>query len=117
MSAPNTELSYNANTYDGYIASPFTPVSVANGDTVQLSSQRTLNVLRTTSDGTIAGAVINMPANPVNGSCVQVMVSGAITTVTGTMATATVPAISTLAAGTLTHFYYNSTTGMWFAGK
>jgi hypothetical protein len=101
----------------GLEINPVTPVSVANGGTVALSTSVSYNILRTTADGTIAGATLNLPASPVDGQTVKLVVTGAITVVSGTVATATVPAVTTLNAGTLTLLVYNTAAGKWFAGK
>ena len=101
----------------GLEINPVTPVCVANGGTVALSTSVAYNILRTTADGTIAGATINLPGSPVDGQIVKLVVTGAVTTVTGTLATETIPSITTLNAGTLTHMVWNSSAAKWFAGK
>lgn len=104
-------------TITGLIVTPATPVVVANGATVALSATVSQNILRPTSDGTIAGAVLNFPTSPVNGQTCSVLTTGTITTVTGTLATATVPTLSTITSGTQTLFIYNTTAAKWFVGK
>lgn len=101
---------------------PFTTTSVANGGTVNLSATALVNVLRTTSDGTISGAVINLPTvGPsgsgalVDGQTVSFSTTGAITTVTGTVETGSVlPVVSTLAAGAVVKLRYNLAATTWF---
>jgi hypothetical protein len=128
MSAPNIESSgdihvvNNADTNDfsgtvvfqNLFITPVTPVSVANGATVTLSSAVSYNVLRTTSDGTIAGAVINLPANPVDGQRCTFATTGAITTVTGTVSSAPVPVVAATTAGGSYTFVYNAAAALWF---
>lgn len=120
MAAPNNEGTSNpvslGNSNSGTLLfAAFTPVTAANGGTVTLDSTQSLNVIRTTADGTIAGAIINLPANPPNGIVVRIVSTGTVTAVTGTLAGATVvPAITTLAAGVAKQIAYNSTLKLWF---
>lgn len=101
---------------------PFTTKAVANGGTVNLTSTVLINVLRTTSDGTISGAIINLPTvGPsgsgalVDGQTVAFSTTGAITTVTGTVETGSVlPVVSTLAAGQVVKLRYNLAATAWF---
>lgn len=104
-------------TTTGLEINPITPVTVANGGTVGLSTTVAYNIVRTTADGTIAGATINMPSSPVDGQTVKLVVTGAVTTVSGTLATTTVPAVTSLNAGTLTHLVWNDAASKWFAGR
>lgn len=109
-----------ANSTNGTV--PFTTTSVANGGTVSLSSSVPVNVLRTTSDGTIAGAVINLPtvgpsgSGPlVDGQFVSLSTTGAITAVTGTIETGSVlPVVSALTAGQIVRLRYNLAATTWF---
>jgi hypothetical protein len=100
----------------GLDVTPVTPVTVANGATVALNAAVTTNVLRPTSDTTIAGAVINVPTTPVDGQILNIISTGAITTVTGTLATATLPLFTTITAGANHTFVYNTTATKWFGG-
>lgn len=106
---PGAFLTALANT----AAPAFVPVTVANGGTVNLVS--TYNVLRTTADGTIAGAVLNTPVNPTDGEQIMVSSTGAITTVTGTISGANViPAVTSFTAGQAYNLSYNTVAGKWF---
>jgi hypothetical protein len=129
MGSPNVEGTVNTSTLGGSVfgygeRNEFTPVAVANGGTVALSNTQKLTVIRTTSDGTIAGAVINLPtftssagyavAVP-DGYTARFVTTGAVTTVTGTVSgSSVVPAVSTTSAGTPIQLTYNAATGLWF---
>lgn len=88
---------------------------VANGATVNLSATQTYNVLRPTSDGTITGAIINLPTTSlVDGQRCTVSTTGTITTITGTVSSAPIPVLSTLTAGQSVSFVYNLGATTWF---
>lgn len=101
---------------------PFTTATVANGGTVALTSTQVINILRPTSDGTIAGAIINLPTvGPtgsgalVDGQFVSLSTTGAITAVTGTInGAAVLPAVTTLTAGQVVKLRYNLAATTWF---
>lgn len=136
MAAPNTQFSSNPAVLSGgafgaVVGAPsgdgpvtivgnalvyqvgFSPLTVANGNTVALVAG--LNVLDTTSHGTISGAVLNLPTGVADGTQVKVVSSGTITTVTGTISGGTVlPAVATLVAGVAVTLGYNAATGDWF---
>jgi len=120
MSAPNIEGTADprslGNSFAGTLNfASFTPVAVANAGTVNLDNVQSLNVIRTTSDGTIAGAVINLPTSVANGFVCRFVTTGIVTTVTGTVSGSTViPAVSATAAGVARQLTYNSALGLWF---
>ena len=129
MGTPNVEGSVNTSTLAGSVfgygeTNEFSPVAVANAGTVALSTTQKLNVFRTTSDGTISGAVINLPvftrldgnpSTPPDGFTTRFVTTGAVTTVTGTVSGSTVvPAISSTTAGVAVQLTYNAATGLWF---
>ena len=122
LTPPNIEGTSNPASLDGgvfgsQIVSAFTPVSVANGGTVNLSNQVSWQVLRTTSDGTITGAVINLPTNVPDGFLFTVVSTGQITTVTGTVSTGSNPAVSEFLAGQGYTFLWNAAANTWFLAK
>lgn len=120
MASPNIEGTSNPPSLGGGVygtlyVSEFTPVAVANGGTVNLDATQSLNVIRTTSDGTISGAVINLPVGVPNGFVCRFVTTGIVTTVTGTVSGATVlPVVSVTAAGVAVQLTWNSTLGLWF---
>lgn len=67
------------------------------------------------NDGTISGAVINLPTSPVDGQEVTFTSTGAITTVTGTVSSASViDPITTMTAGQVVKLGYNALAAVWF---
>lgn len=108
-----------------YSAPTFVTANVAT--TANVSLVPGLNVIRTTSDGTIAAANVNLPlvsVNPLSGAAsstlgdgtkVTISTTGTITSVAGTVAGArVVPAITTLVAGVPVQIAYNLASNTWF---
>ena len=95
-----------------------TPVALANGNTktVPLStSTQPYTLYRTTSDGTISGAVLNFPTTGlVDGSTVSFVTTGAVTTLTGTVASSGLPTLGATVAGQKYTFVYNLAATQWF---
>lgn len=95
-----------------------TTVALANTNTktVPLSTAaQPYTLYRTTSDGTIAGAVLNFPTSGlVDGSTVQFVVTGTVTTLTGTVSSAPLPTVATLTPGKRYTFVYNLAATQWF---
>jgi hypothetical protein len=120
LTPPNAEGTSNPAVLDGgqfgsQTVFATTPVAVASGGTVALSNQVTWNVLRPTGDTTIAAAVVNLPTVVQDGFLCVVVSTGAVTAVTGTVATATLPAITAFSAGQSYSFLYNAAAGLWFS--
>lgn len=111
------ELNNLTNAANG--VTPVVPVALANTNTktVPLSTAAVpFTLYRTTSDGTIAGAVLNFPTTGlVDGSQVQFVTSGVVTAVTGTLSSAPIPVLSATVAGKLNKFVYNLAATTWFA--
>lgn len=120
MSAPNIEGTNNPVSlgwsYAGTLVFANTvPFTVATGNTVTLNQSGSYVLIRTTADGTIAGAVINLPLNPADGQVLRITSTGTITAVTGTVNSAiVVPPITTLVAGVAKQLTYNAASGIWF---
>lgn len=93
---------------------PFTTVALAASGTLNLTANVPTTVVRTTSDGTIASATINVPASPNDGDTVALSVTGAVTAVSGTISTAALPAVSALSAGQVVKLRYNASASKWF---
>lgn len=141
MSAPNVESTGDINVVCNDSPNDFvgqvvlgnlfvTPANivnpVANAATVNLSNTVSYNILRPTSDSTIAGAVINLPTgtvdaegNPgplVDGQRCTVSSTAIITTVTGTISSAPIPELVAMTAGGSVTYIYNAANSVWLRG-
>lgn len=120
MSAPNIEGTNNPVSLGWSAAGTLVfantvPFTVANGATVNLTQSGSYVLIRTTADGTIAGAIINLPLNPADGQVLRITSTGTITAVTGTLnSVAVVPAVTTLVSGVAKQLTYSAASGIWF---
>jgi hypothetical protein len=101
----------------GLEVTPVVPAAIALAGTATLSATVSLNVLRPTADATIAAAVVDLPASPVDGQVCEIVTTAEITVVTGTLSSATLPAVTTLSAGGRLELVFNTAAGLWFSGK
>jgi hypothetical protein len=90
---------------------------VANGGTVTISDQSAVVILKPA--GTIAGATLNMPANPYDGQEVKIASTQTITTLTHNAGAGQTlnGALTTIGAAVSTHarYIYQLSTTTWFA--
>lgn len=95
-----------------------TTVALANTNTKTIplsTSTQPYTLYRTTSDGTISGAVLNFPTTGlVDGSTVSFVTTGIVTTVTGTLSSAPIPVLAATVAGKKYTFVYNLAATTWF---